>query len=157
MIFSTIVDFLKQNAPLNGEFLGIDVGSKKTGIAVSVGERKLGIPSIVIYETNHAVLATKIMVLMKEKECNYAVFGFPFAWEEGASAKRILKLANILSNLKITCLLYDENRTSVYVKQTAFEEKGKMTKKELQNYDAKVAALILNNALDEINHHRSLL
>lgn len=151
MIFNTVKDFLSLNTPLKGEFLGVDVGFKKTGLAISISDRKIALPSNVIYETSLQNIAIKIKQNMKEKDCNYAIIGFPFAWEEGASAKRIMNLANLLSSMEVTVLLYDENRTSVKIKQLAFSQKGKMSKKELQSYDAKVAALILSNAIDEIN------
>ena len=153
MIFTTVKDFLLSQSPLSGEILGVDVGAKKTGIATTVGERKICVPSTVIYEFHQDLLSEKIMRAMHERDCNYIILGFPFAWEEGASAKRIARLANILSLKSLNILLYDENRTSVKVKQTAFDVKGKMSKKELQSYDAKVASLILSNAIDEINSY----
>lgn len=151
MIFKTVADFLSNQNSLEGEILGVDVGAKKTGIATTVGNRTLCVSSFVIYESSHILLVEKIKQAMKDRDCNYAVLGFPFAWEEGASAKRIMRLAQTLSSKGVIILLYDENRTSVKVKQTAFELRGKMSKKELQNYDAKVASLILSNAMDEIN------
>ena len=151
MIFTTVREFLNSQQPLKGELLGVDVGFKKTGIGTTVGDRKFAVPSFVIYENLQEILAQKIKQAMEERDCNYCILGFPFAWEEGASAKRIVRLANILSSLNVIVLLYDENRTSVKVKQTGFEARGKMSKKELQSYDAKVASLILSNLLDEIN------
>jgi RNase H-fold protein (predicted Holliday junction resolvase) len=151
MIFKTVSDFLLHHSPLKGEILGVDVGFKKTGLAVTVGERKLILPSSMIYESLIQNLAHKIKHTMQEKDCNYAILGFPFAWEEGASAQRIMNLSKALSSIGVIVLLYDENRTSVQIKQIIFEQKGRMSKKDLQNYDSKVASLILSNAMDEIN------
>ena len=152
MIFTTVREFLNSQKPLKGEFLGVDVGAKKTGIGATVGGRKFSVPSSVIYETSGELLAQKLKQAMEERDCNYCVLGFPFAWEEEPSAKRIMRLARILSSIGVIVLLYDENRTSVRVKQTAFDDRGRMSKKELQSYDAKVASLILSNLLDEINN-----
>lgn len=151
MIYTSVFKFLESCKPLNGEFLGVDVGAKKTGIAVSIMKRKMSVPSGVIYLNSEKALADELVKQAGEKDCNYIVLGFPFAWEEMPSAKRIMRLASRLSLFNMKVLLYDENRTSVRVKQTAFDARGKMTKKELQNYDAQVASLILANALDEIN------
>jgi putative transcription antitermination factor YqgF len=148
MIFTTVEDFLISNNPLKGEILCVDVGAKKTGIATSVGGRKIAIPSTIIYETSQILLATKIINAMKERDCEYIILGYPFGWEEGESAIRIINLAKTFD---VPVLLYDEGRTSVKVKQTIFDERGKMTKKEMQRYDMQVASLILSNAIDEIN------
>jgi putative Holliday junction resolvase len=151
MIFTSIASFLDANKPLTGEFLAVDVGAKKSGFAVSILGGKMAVPSSVVNSSSEMELASEILKAKKEKNCSYIILGFPFAWEEGASAKRIMRIAKILEEKGQTPLLYDENRTSVKVKQIVFEARGKMTKKELQNYDAKVASLILSNALDEIN------
>jgi RNase H-fold protein (predicted Holliday junction resolvase) len=151
MIFDFVEGFLSHNKPLKGEFLCVDVGAKKSGVAISILNRKVAVPSGVLYSKTEEELAFLILQSLKEKECSYIVLGFPFAWEEGASAKRIFRIAKMLEEEGIFPLLYDENRTSTKVKQTAFNERGKMTKNELQNYDAQVASLILANLLDEIS------
>lgn len=151
MLFATVLEFLAKNKPLKGEFLAIDLGTKKTGIAVSIGGMKMAVPSCVIYEASLEGLLARIKLLMKEKECSYIALGFPFAWEEGLSAKRIMKFAKMLASTGFSVLLYDENNTSIKVKSTAYEARGKMTKKEMQSYDAKVASFILSNLLEEIH------
>lgn len=151
MIFDSVRAFLDAKKPILGCFLSIDLGTKKTGIAVSCENLKLAFPSCIIYESSLFTLLSKIKLLMEEKECKYIVLGFPFAWEEGHSAERIMRFAKMLELDGIDVLLYDENRTSVKVRNIAFSINGKMTKKEKQSYDAEVAALILQNALDEIN------
>lgn len=151
MIFHSVSEFLQTNKPLKGEFLSIDLGAKKNGIAFSVLGGKSCVPWLVMAENNLEKLALKLPEMMKEKDCKFVILGFPFAWEEGLSAKRIMKFANILSKNGMQVLLYDENNTSIKVKSLIYESKGKMKKSEKQNYDAQVAALILSNALDEIN------
>jgi RNase H-fold protein (predicted Holliday junction resolvase) len=151
MIFNSISSFLDAKKPLSGEFLAVDIGAKKSGFAVSILGGRMSVPSFVFNSSNEEVLANEIIRVKREKFCNYIVLGFPFAWEEGLSAKRIIRIAKMLEERGESPLLYDENRTSVKVKQVVFEARGKMTKKELQNYDASVASLILSNALDEIN------
>lgn len=154
MIFTSVDDFCLHNNPLKGELLGLDVGTKKTGVAVSVYNRAMAVPSLIIHESKKEVLVHKIIDALKEKDCTHIVIGFPFGWEEGTSAKWIMQIANSLSNLNISVLLYDEGRTSVNVKSVIYEENGKMTKKQMQKYDAQVASLILLNALTEINNYK---
>lgn len=154
MIFTSVLEFCLQNKPLNGEFLGLDIGTKKTGVAVSTYNQSVAVPSFVIYESKKEALIKNIVQALKEKECAYIVIGFPFGWEEGASACWIMEIAKGLANLNIQVLLYDEGRTSVKVKNIVYEAKGKMTKKQMQSYDSGVASLILLNALEEINIYK---
>jgi putative transcription antitermination factor YqgF len=150
MIFTSVSEFLKANQPLKGELLSVDLGAKKTGIAFSVLERKSCVPWEVIYEASQEKLLIEIKKMMKEKNCNFVILGFPFAWEEGLSAKRIMNFAKLLAKHEIQVLLYDENSTSIKVREIIYESKGKMKKSEKQSYDAQVAALILSNAIDDI-------
>lgn len=150
MIFYSVADFLSNNKQVEQGFLSIDLGSKKTGIAVSVNN-SVAVPSSVIYEQSLERLCLEVLNLLKEKECKYVVLGFPFGWEEEPSAKRITMFAQMLSRAGVCVILYDENNTSIKVRGTAYDARGKMTKKEKQKYDAKVATLILSNMLDEMN------
>ena len=154
MIYNSVLEFCLKNKPLNGEILGLDIGTKKTGVAISTYNQSVAVPSFVIYESNKEVLIKKIAEAFKEKDCVYIVIGFPFGWEEGLSAKWIMEIATGLASLDFSVLLYDEGRTSVKVKNVIYEAKGKMTKKQMQSYDASVASLILLNALEEINIYK---
>lgn len=150
MIFTSVEEFILANKPLKGELLGLDVGTKKTGVAISVYDRALAVSSGIINATSKEDLVNKIEHFAKEKNTTCIVMGFPFGWEEQSSAKWIMQIAQALSNKGVNILLYDEGRTSVKVKNIVYEERGKMSKKQMQNYDSKVAALILNEALSEM-------
>lgn len=151
MIFKEVSAFLKAVKKIEGEFLSIDLGTKKTGIALSIYQGKMAIPYGVIYEVSKAKLLWEILSLMEKKDCKYIVLGFPFGWESSFSGMRTSQFAALLSHEGFPILLYDENESSVRVKQIVNDIKGKITRKEKQKYDANVAAFILANALDEIN------
>jgi putative Holliday junction resolvase len=152
MIFETALEFVSTFSNINQiRILGIDFGTKKTGIAISNENNKVALSWCVLNESSVQPLTLKIRELAQEKQCEFIVLGFPFGWEESAISKNIIKFARALSKEGFKVLLYDENNTSVKVRNVAFEARGKMTKKELQNYDKSVAALILQTALDEIN------
>ena len=154
MIFTSVLEFCLKNKPLNGEFLGLDIGTKKTGVSISTYNQSVAVPSCVIYESNKEALIKNIVKIFKEKDCTYIVIGFPFGWEEGLSARWIMEIAKGLVAFDLSILLYDEGRTSVKVKNVIYEAKGKMTKKQMQSYDASVASLILLNALEEIKIYK---
>ncbi|MCL1857799.1 MAG: Holliday junction resolvase RuvX [Oscillospiraceae bacterium] len=135
--------------------LGIDLGDKRTGIAITDLTGTLACGLEVVESEGLNSCAKKVMVLIEKHEIIDIVLGYPVNMNgtKGESAIKTEKFKNILEKLikekelNIKIILFDERLSTslahVYMNETGI--KGKNRKKKV---DMLSAQIILQNYID---------
>lgn len=129
------------------KILGMDIGDKRIGIAVTDKDRKLSIPHSVI--NNDHSFEQNLDRILEENIIEKIVVGMPYTLkgEIGKQGKKVIDFVdkNII-NIGIEIIYMDERFTSKIPLKTSINKK-KM-KKQIDKYSA---VLILQNYLDRIS------
>ena len=132
--------------------LGLDLGTKRIGVAVSDSEGLLATPIEVIFRQKDArqdYLA--VVELVKEWEVNIVVVGMPYSLDgqEGPMAQKTLEEVKSLSDiLSVPVVTYDERLTTVTAERS-LREQGVSSKEGRKVIDQLAAAVLLQAWLDK--------
>jgi putative Holliday junction resolvase len=131
--------------------LGIDLGSKRIGVAVSDPTRTLASPVTVLERSGDSVADRRaIRRLVVEHEAEKVVVGLPtsLSGEPGPAAKAALTEVVALSDeLGIPVLAWDERFTTV-IADRGMASGGRNSKQRRATIDAAAAAVMLQSWLD---------
>ena len=128
--------------------LALDVGSKRTGVAVSDA---LGIIAQPL-ETIEAQDVKRILDLIKEYEATELVIGLPLNMDgsEGPKAKEVISFADsIKDKIQIPVKMWDERLTTMQVEKDLIAADVSRRKRK-KSIDKLAAQLILQSYLDSI-------
>ena len=135
--------------------LGIDLGKKFTGIAISNPENTLAVPLQVISTSSYDRLAAKIIKTLKERSASWIVLGLPLnlngSWSKGCDL--VSEFAQHLAPYPVC--LWDERLSSVSVQHLILQHTLRKTKKKSKEIDAQAASVILQHALDRLRNLRA--
>ena len=132
--------------------LGLDLGTKRIGVAVSDSEGLLATPIEVIFRQKDArqdYLA--VVELVKEWEVNVVVVGMPYSLDgqEGPMAQKTLEEVKSLSDiLPVPVVTYDERLTTITAERS-LREQGVSSKEGRKVIDQIAAAVLLQAWLDK--------
>ena len=132
--------------------LGLDLGTKRIGVAVSDSEGLLATPIELIFRQKDArqdYLA--VVELVKEWEVNVVVVGMPYSLDgqEGPMAQKTLEEVKSLSDiLPVPVVTYDERLTTVTAERS-LREQGVSSKEGRKVIDQLAAAVLLQAWLDK--------
>lgn len=135
-----------------GRVLAIDVGGKRTGLAISDVTRTLARPLEVIQSaTPLAALVARIAALQAEDDgLSLVVMGLPLRLDgtPNEQTPRVRKLADLLgARIAVPVHLQDERLTSVEA-ESRLSVREKDWKRRKAKLDAAAAAIILQEYLD---------
>ena len=132
--------------------LGLDLGTKRIGVAVSDSEGLLATPIEVIFRQKDARQDYFAVVeLVKEWEVNIVVVGMPYSLDgqEGPMAQKTLEEVKSLSDiLPVPVVTYDERLTTVTAERS-LREQGVSSKEGRKVIDQLAAAVLLQAWLDK--------
>ena len=136
--------------------LGLDVGDKRTGVAISDPRGLLAIPLTVIAKGENAAI-DDIIKLVEQHKIKRIVVGLPRSLDGslGPQAHKVTAFVEKLSlrakrnNLYIDIQLWDE-RFSTVAAEKLMAEAGTKRKKRNQHRDAIAASFILQGFLDSL-------
>lgn len=126
--------------------LGVDIGEKRVGIAVSDPERRIATPVTVADATD----AGAVRGAVEEWGASLVVVGLPLSMDgsEGAQARRVRVIADAMAReLPVPVRLFDERLTSAQAKR-AMREGGMTDRQARGKVDMIAAALMLQAYLD---------
>ena len=126
-------------------FLGIDYGEKRVGLAVSSDETKIALPLRILENKGRDFLFGEIRKICTEENIEQVVVGMPLtlAGERGEQAKEVLQFVDFLrNNLSAPVETEDERFTSVMVDKL-------MAESGVKERDAVAAMVILQGYLDK--------
>lgn len=139
--------------PLKNSILGIDLGKKRTGIAVSDVNQKIASPLKVIENMKFNEILNILEKIVNERNICTIVVGDPINMDgsigpKSQSSRSFIK--NLSKELDIPILLWDERLTTVSAERSLIE--ADISRKKRQKVIDKIAAsIILQNFLDYLN------
>lgn len=135
--------------PRSRRYLGLDVGDRRIGIAVSDPTGMIATPVEVYTRRNTTMDIDHIMHLMEQYEAVGAVVGLPLNMNgsEGQQAEKTRAFAVELGEHGVDTLLWDERLSTVEVTRR-LHENGRRRGGIAGRVDAEAAALILQTYLD---------
>lgn len=155
MIFAAIGDFAAALPPGRG-LIGLDLGEKTVGVAVS--DRLLGVatPLETIRRSKFATDAAAILAIAEGREIGGIVLGMPFNMDgsEGPRAQSTRAFARNLARLTELPIGFWDERLSTVAAERALIEADTSRARRREVIDHVAAAFILQGALDRLVHIR---
>ena len=143
---------LKELLPAGGRLLGLDVGAKTIGIAVSDSGLAVASPLTVLKRGRFAADAESIRKLAAERRVGGIVVGLPIglAGKEGPRSQSVRQFAqNLLKHIDLPLAFWDE-RFSTLGAGRALEGAELSQRRRGEVIDKLAAAYILQGALDRM-------
>ncbi len=138
--------------PARGALIGLDLGSKTIGVAVSNPDRRLAIPVETIVRKRFNLDAERLFVLAGERRAVGFVLGLPVNMD-GSEGPRVQSTRAFARNLaKLTELpiaLWDERLSTAAVERALIAADASRAKRKAV-IDQHAAAYILQGALDRL-------
>ena len=134
--------------------LGLDVGTKTIGVAVSDTEFIIASPLTVVARTKFTNDATALISLIDDNEAGGLVVGLPveMSGNEGRQAQSVRTfIDNLLAVRDLPIAFWDERLSTVAVERMMVETADLSRKKRAKVVDRAAAAYILQGALDSLS------
>lgn len=150
MIFS-IEEFKDSVAP-NLRLLGLDLGEKTIGLALSDTLLTIATPMETLKRTKFAVDAAKLDAIIAEQDVGGLVVGLPLNMDgsDGPSAQSARAFArNFAARSPLPILLWDERLSTAAVTRTLIDADASR-KRRAEVVDKMAAGYILQGALDRL-------
>ncbi len=142
--------------PLRRALLGLDLGEKTIGVAVSDLSLTLASPLELIRKTRFTTDAARVLELMRRREASGLVIGLPVNMDgsEGPRAQSCRAFArNLLRQPDVAdfpIAFWDERWSSTVMNRFLIEEADLSRAKRAEVIDRNAAAYILQGALDRM-------
>ena len=148
------LDELKDKLADKARLIGLDLGSKRIGVAICDDERKIATPFKTIEYRNMDYLLSELKVIIKENDIFAIIVGNPINMDGsfGKSAQSINDKAKIIGReLDVMIAMWDERLST----SGAFNISSNLDIKfpyRKKNIDETAAAFILQGAIDFLNN-----
>lgn len=138
--------------PERGALIGLDLGSKTIGVAVSDPDRRVAAPVETIARKQFKIDAGRILKLAAERSAAGLVLGLPINMDgsEGARAQSTRAFARNLAKLTdLPIALWDERLSTAAVERALIAADASRARRKAV-IDAHAASYILQGALDRL-------
>jgi putative pre-16S rRNA nuclease len=135
--------------------LGLDLGTKTIGVALSDATLTVGSPQETIRRTKFTADATKLLEMIAERGVGGIVIGLPINMDgsEGPRAQSTRQFAqNLLTRMDLPIAFWDERLSTAAVTRMMIDEADLTRRRRGELVDKLAAAYILQGALDAIRH-----
>ena len=155
MIFETVDEFAP-TLPAFRAIMGLDLGDKTIGVAVSDGMRGIATPLNTVKRKKFGVDAAALLDIMQERELAGIVLGLPRNMDgtEGPRCQSTRAFARNLTKLTDLPITFWDERLSTVAAERALLEADTSRKRRAEVIDHVAAGYILQGALDRIRHIR---
>lgn len=139
--------------PDTGKLLGLDLGTKTIGVAVSDGMRYSATPLEIIARTKFIADAARIVELIAENGAVGIVLGLPLNMDgsEGPRAQSTRAFArNLAQKIMIPIAFWDERLSTSAVERMMIDEANMRRDRRAAVVDKLAASYILQGALDRL-------
>jgi putative Holliday junction resolvase len=136
--------------------LGLDIGDKRIGVALSDPEGILASPFTIINRRDESLDIEAIIDIIRRQQVGRVIVGLPRSMDGslGGQAEKVKAFTQKLREHTETPVEYrDERLTTVMAERLRRAASSKKTKKKARN-DAQAAAIILQGYLDEEHEPR---
>lgn len=146
------VDELAASLPPKARLMGVDLGTKTIGLAISDVERRIATPLTTIRRVKFTPDAHAMLAQAAEFDIHAFVFGLPLNMD-GSEGPRAQATRTFLRNLAplttIPCVLWDERLSTAAVLRSLIDQDVSRTKRA-EVVDRMAAAYILQGVLDRL-------
>ena len=145
----TIEEF-KNKITKKSRLIGLDLGSKRIGIAICDEYQSIALPFKTIQKDNFDKFLKELILIIKENNIEGIIVGNPINMDGslGPSAQSVKDVCkNILKNINMPLCLWDERLST----KGAFNLSSQLDvniSKKVKNIDQNAAAFILQGAID---------
>jgi putative Holliday junction resolvase len=147
------IEDLRSNIPQGARLLGLDVGDRTIGLAISDSGFSVASPIGTVRRTKFQVDATELLRIIDEKEVGGLVVGLPINMD-GSEGPRAIStrqfVFNLLDRRDLPVAFWDE-RLSTMAVERAMIAADLSRRKRAKRVDTAAAAYILQGALDRIS------
>ncbi len=133
--------------------LGLDIGDKKIGVALSDPSQTLASPLMTITRESDEQAVSEVLKLVKKYNVSQIIIGLPYSLKGdiGKQAKKVLDFKDkIEKSIIAEIIMQDERLTSVSANQK-LKEAGKRGSRLKNGMDAAAATIILQSYLDSLD------
>jgi putative Holliday junction resolvase len=148
------LDELKDKLASNARLIGLDLGTKRIGIAICDDKRKIASPYKTIEYKNMEYLVKELKNIIKDNNIFAVIIGNPINMDGsfGKSAQSINDKAKVIEKeLDLIIAMWDERLSTSGAFNISSNLDINFSKKK-KNIDEKAAAFILQGALDYLNN-----
>ena len=148
------LDELKDKLASNARLIGLDLGTKRVGIAICDDKRKIASPYKTIEYKNMEYLVNELKNIIKDNNIFAVIIGNPINMDGsfGKSAQSINDKAKVIEKeLDLIIAMWDERLSTSGAFNISSNLDINFSKKK-KNIDEKAAAFILQGALDYLNN-----
>jgi putative holliday junction resolvase len=149
-----MTEFDLSTLPASGKLLGLDLGTKTIGVAISDGMRYSATPLETIRRSKFTADAERLLVLVAENQAAGIVLGLPLNMDgsEGPRAQSTRAFArNLAPKLTIPIVFWDERLSTSAVTRTLLEADVRRDKRA-EVVDKLAASYILQGVLERLRH-----
>ena len=146
---------IKSALPPAARLLGLDLGSKTIGLAISDSGLTVASPLTTIRRQRFTADAEALMALITERGIGGLVLGLPKNMDgsEGPRAQSTRQFAtNLLEKIDIPIALWDERLSTAEVERVLIGEADMTRKRRGEVIDKMAASVILQGFLDYLRH-----
>ena len=148
------IDVLVSALAPGQRLLGLDLGEKTIGIALSDTSRSVATPMQTLRRTKFTTDAARLANIIAEHDIGGIVVGLPLSMDgrEGPSAQSARAFGrNMAMRVEVPILFWDERLSTVAVTRTLLEADASRQRRA-EVVDKMAAAYILQGALDRMRH-----
>ena len=153
MVFQSLPELIKY-LPKKSRLLGLDVGRKTIGLAVSDSDMKIATTVGTIRRSKFTRDATNLDAIITERQVNGLVLGLPISMDgnEGPACQSVRQFAVNLDNvLEIGITFWDERLSTSAMERLLTKEADLSRNRRSEIIDKMAAAYILQGALDSLS------
>ena len=154
-----ILDDLNENAseiPQLTALMGLDLGTKTIGVAVSDGMQSVATPLETIKRKKFTQDAERLLQIIADRNIGAIVLGLPLNMDgtEGPRAQSTRAFARNLEKLSALPITFWDERLSTVAAERALLEGDTSRKRRSEVIDHVAASYILQGVLDRLGHLR---
>ena len=153
MVFRSLSELIKY-LPTKSRLLGLDVGRKTIGLAVSDSDMKIATTVGTIRRSKFTKDVKNLDAIITERQVNGLVLGLPISMDgnEGPACQSVRQFAVNLDNiLEIGITFWDERLSTSAVERLLTKEADLSRNRRSKIIDKMAAAYILQGALDSLS------
>ncbi len=148
---------MKERLPAGTRLLGLDLGAKTIGLAISDRNLTIGSPLETLRRAKFSQDAAALAKICAERKVGGLVLGLPVNMDgsEGPRCQSVRQFARNLAEvagLDLAMTFWDERLSTAAVERLLVREADMSRKRRAQVIDKMAAAYILQGALDALRH-----
>jgi putative Holliday junction resolvase len=148
------IEDLSQRLPVRARLMGLDLGTKTIGVAVSDLERSIATPLETIQRLKFTADVKRLLELMKRQQPAALVIGLPLNMD-GSEGPRVQSTRAFVRNCAaltdVPFVYWDERLSTAAVTRSLIDQDASRAKRK-EVVDRMAAAYILQGALDRLGY-----